>query len=152
MPKYVQYFAQNLDGRCVDLDRDLFSGRSLEKYYEWLHGIDKRRRIYEWFAKSARNLAKMCADGGFMSPRDCFVDALRRGKMSQLVVSGQISAYFLAAIPGFRDVIPRLDHFARQDLAELYDRFDMYSADANEAVLAARNRKANPFKMAAEEL
>ena len=45
-----------------------------------------------------------------------------------------------------------MDSFAKQDLAELYDRFDMYSTDVNEAILAARNRRANPFKVAAEEL
>ena len=28
----------------------------------------------------------------------------------------------------------------------------MYSTDVNEAILAARNRRANPFKVAAEEL
>ena len=49
-------------------------------------------------------------------------------------------------------MIPKLDMFARQDLAELYDRFDMYSTDVNEAILAARNRYANPFKIAANEL
>lgn len=150
--EYLKYFAENLDGRDANLDRDLLSRYSLEKYYEWLHGIERRRRIYGWFMKSARNLAAMCVDGGYMSAKDCFIDALREKRLSQLVVSGQISAYFLAAIPGFKNVIPKLDAFARQDLAELYDRFDMYSTDVNEAVLHAKNRRANPFKIAQEEV
>ena len=152
LKKYVEFFADNIDNRGIDLDRDLMSKCSLEKYSEWMHGIERRSSIYGWFMKSARNLARMCLDQGYASPKDCLLAAIKDRRISQLVVSGQLSVYFLAAIPGFKNVIPKLDRFARDDLAELYDRFDMYSTDVNEALLAARNRRANPFRIAQDEL
>ena len=152
LKKYVEFFADNIDRRGVDLDMDLMSKCSLEKYSEWMHGIEKRARIYGWFMKSAKNLARMCAEQGFSSPKECLLAAIKGKRISQLVVSGQLSVYFLAAIPGFKNVIPKLDRFARDDLAELYDRFDMYATDVNEALLTARNRYANPFRIAQDEL
>ena len=148
----MEFFADNVDKRGIDLDRDLMSKCSLEKYSEWMHGIEKRSLIYKWFMKSARNLARLCVEQECWSPKEYLLAAIKNKKLSQLVVSGQLSVYFLAAIPGFKNVIPKLDRFARDDLAELYDRFDMYATDVNEALLAARNRYANPFKITQDEL
>ena len=85
---YVKYFAENLDKAGIDLDKNLISRYSLEKYCEWMHGVDKRRRIYGWFMKSAKNLAEMSFAGGYLSPKDCFIDALKQKRLSQLIVSG----------------------------------------------------------------
>ena len=80
--RYIRYFAENLDKWEIDIDKELFSKYSLERYHEWLHGIDKRQRIYEWFMKSAKNLAMLCVEGEYISPKDCFIDALKEKKLS----------------------------------------------------------------------
>ena len=102
--------------------------------------------------KSARNVAKLSAEGGYASAKDFVLAAIRDRRLAQLYVGGVVSKYFLAAIPGFRGVIPKLDHFAKLEFADLLDRFDLYNSEVNEALLAVRKRVANPFKIADEEL
>ena len=82
LKKYVEFFADNIDARGADLDRDLMSKCSLEKYSEWMHGIERRANIYRWFMKSARNLARLCLDQGYASPKDCLLAAIKDRKIS----------------------------------------------------------------------
>ena len=68
------------------------------------------------------------------------------------MATGRISVYFLAAIPKFNRVIPKLDPLSQDELHILKDRFDMYNTDVNEAHMRFKSLKANPLKLCDEVL
>lgn len=149
---YIRFFVCDLAKTGRDVDECLYSRSALSGYAAKLQAAEKREKVYSWIAKSVRNVADMCAAEGYVTGRDCVLALIRSKRLAQEYVAGRISKYFLAAIPSFRDVIPKLDHFARAEFADLLDKFDIYNTEANAACLARRNRVANPLDMVDREL
>jgi hypothetical protein len=62
-----------------------------------------------------------------------------------MVISGEISMYFFAAIPNFKKAIPKLDYFSRQELKLLEEHFNIYHSEVNKAFLQEKNTYINPI-------
>lgn len=149
---YIRFFVDDLCKNAYDIDGSLYSRQCIRQYADKLQAAEKRRKVYSWIMKSVSNLADMCVNEGHVSGKDCVLSLIRRKRVAAEFVGGRVSKYFFAAMPGFRDVIPTLDHFSKAEFAELYDKFDIYNTEANEAFLAVRNRTVNPLRLVDEEL
>ena len=117
----------------------------IDKFFLHMKVVNKRKKIYKWFLKSAKNIAKQCIDEGYDSTKDYLVDLIRSGKIANYVSAGTISLYFFAAIPKFDKVIKELDMFSKQALYLLDEHFDVYHSEINKAFLQAKNVKVNPI-------
>ena len=150
--RYMEFFAKDQKRREDDIDRWLFSKQSISDYMAKLQLFEKKRKIYEWFNKSVANIVDMCIDCDYMSGKDCILDLIRQKRLAQEFMSGRISKYFFAAMPNFKNLIPKLDHFAKLEFAELYDKFDIYNTEINDAFIWYRNRTVNPLDIVDIEL
>lgn len=149
---YIEFFVNDLSANGYDIDEKLYSKRTISEYATKLQAAEKRKKIYGWFMKSVSNIVDMCIEYDYASGNDCILALIRSKRLAGEFVSGRISKYFLAALPSFRSVIPKLDHFAKAEFAELYDKFDIYNTEINDTFLRYRNRTANPFETVDREL
>lgn len=127
------------------LDVCFSSIKMLDKYAIHLKKVNFRKKIYKWFIKSANNIASFCIENGFFTTKDFLRMMIETHQTGNYVISGEISLYFLAAIPNFKKIIPKLDYFSRQELQQLYSHFDIYHSDVNKAFLQEKNKYINPI-------
>lgn len=78
--------------------------------------------------------------------KEYLIDIVKNNKLLPLFLSGKISIYFLAAIPNFKQIILKFDKVTQEEFKHLYDNFERYNSEINEACLVVRNIKANPIK------
>ena len=124
----------------------------LKKYEEHLQLVLRRKKIYAWFIKSAKNIASYCIDMGFFSSKDFIRYMIDNEKVGPLVISGKISPYYLAAFPNFGKIISKLDYFSKNELSFLEKHFDIYHSDINDAFLYVKNKMANAIDVTDEIL
>ena len=123
----------------------LASTKMIDKYAMHVKKHSLRRKIYRWFIKSAKNIAKQCIDNGYFTTKDFLRMLIDTKQVGKYVVTGQISLYFFAAIPNFKKVISKLDYFSQQELQLLNKHFDIYHSDVNKAFLQEKNMYVNPI-------
>lgn len=150
--RYMEFFAKDQNRQEKDIDNWLFSRQSISDYMAKLQLINKKKKIYAWFNKSVSNIVDMCIAGDYMSAKDCLLDLMRQKRLAQEFMSGRISKYFFAAMPNFKNIISKLDHFARLEFSELYDKFDIYNTEINDVFRQYRNRTVNPLDIVDIEL
>lgn len=119
----------------------------LRAFSQSLQHRAKVERAWKLFQKSARSLASMCVAASCYCSRDYFRELLLKKKLPAEYVSGRLSVYFFAAIPGFKKAIPKLDSIARGDFTKLYSQFELYSSEINEACLLKTGQKLRPFEI-----
>ena len=117
----------------------------IDKYLNYVLMYEKRKKIYAWFIKSAKNIAKMALSQNCLSTKDFIKTLIASHKIGEYVVSGKISMYFFAGIPNFWKVVEKLDYFSRQELQPLEKHFEAYHSDVNKAFLQMKNCMVNPI-------
>ena len=123
----------------------LTSTTMISKYMNHVMTYEKRKKIYSWFIKSAKNIAQMALSKGCISTKDFIKELILNHKIGEYVISGKISIYFLAGIPNFWKVVEKLDYFSRQELQPLEKHFDIYHSDVNKAFMQVKNCMVNPI-------
>lgn len=129
-----------------NIEACLASMTMINKYALHVKVVNKRKKIYKWFLKSATNIAKECVENGYSSSKDYIIDLLKSGKAAGYVSAGVISLYYFAAIPKFDIVISKLDIFTKQAMTLLLEHFDIYHSEVNKAFMLMKNVKVNPIK------
>ena len=119
----------------------------IDKYMLHIKQYNKRKKIYKWFIKSARNVAKMAIDNGCQSTKDYLKLLFDKKLIGNYVISGQISIYYFAAIPNFEKIIKKLDYFSRKELWQLEEHFEIFHSEVNKAFLQEKNCKVNPVAL-----
>lgn len=125
----------------------IMTSTTVGKYVEWRQSERQYRKIYGYYVKSVNNIVSDCICKGYANAKDYIRMLIRTKTLASNIMSGRISIYFFAAIPKFKDIIPKLDQIARMELSDLYARFDKYSADINDAHLKAKNIMPNPIRL-----
>ena len=123
----------------------LASSTMLSKYQQHLSKVKLRKSIYRWFIKSAKNIAKQCIEDGLFTTKDFLRQIIEKKMIGNYVISGKISLYFFAAIPNFKNALPKLDYFSRQELKPLEEHYEIYHSDVNKAFLQEKNMYVNPI-------
>ncbi|MBP5785450.1 MAG: hypothetical protein J6W16_07715 [Methanobrevibacter sp.] len=142
--RYIKYCVScGINESCIETC--LSSTTMFDKYITYVIGYERRKKIYSWFMKSAKNIAKECINEGFFTTKDILKDLIKRSKIGEYVISGRISIYYFAAIPNFDKVIPKLDYFSRLELQLLQNHFEIYHSDVNKAFIQMKNCMVNPI-------
>lgn len=141
---YIKYcvncgITENCLSACIK------STTMLNKYKLHVMQIHKLENIYNWFKQSALNIAKICISNGLFSSKDFFKLAISRKLIGKLVFTGEVSLHYFAAIPNFKQIICKLDHFSQDELRPLNDHFDIYHSEINMAFLHKKNTYINPI-------
>ena len=127
------------------LEAFLASTTMIDKYLVHVKKVTTRRKIYKWFIKSAKNIAKQSIQQGFFTTKDFLRMLIETKQIGNYIITGQISLYFFAAIPNFKKAIAKLDYFSQQELKLLDMHFDIYHSEVNKAFLQERNMYINPI-------
>lgn len=144
--KYLRFMVVEVALRESDIDSRLMSRWGLNKFVEKLSLDEKRRKIYGWYSRSVRTIAEECLDSECSSTAEFLRKLIKEHKLAPWMVGGKISAYYLAAIPGFPKIVAKLDGISRDELSELSSRYDMYNTAVNDAVRTFERRRANPVR------
>lgn len=141
---FIRYFVQ--DGKHGEDDvKGLIDRSTFEDYKDFVQLGHKMKNIFGWFMKSVKNVAEESVECGYFTARDFLKAAIDRKLLGNYVAGGRISKYYLAAIPNFDKVVPRLDYFSRCELADLVKYFDVYQVDVNNAMKYVKNVTVNPL-------
>ena len=130
-----------LNEKTIDLC--ISSTLMLARYDDHLKLIAKRRKIYKWFMKSAKNIAEYCIESGYFSARDFIKHLIETNKVGPYIMSGKISVYYFAAMPNFGKIISKLDYFSRNELSYFEKHFNVFHNDVNDAFLYVKNMLVN---------
>lgn len=144
---YIKFFAVEYDGCEERIDKELTSTGALRAFETYIETSAKRCKIYSWFMKSVNNIVDECVKNGWFTTKDFIRHLINERKLAGWYASGKISKYYLAAIPNFWKVVPKLDHFAKEELKIVAERYDVYNSEVNEAFLQLKNFKVNPIAL-----
>ena len=144
--KFIKFMANDVRLHDSEIDSKFMSKWSLNRFAEMLASDENNIKVYNWYMKSVKMLATACLDSECVSAVDFIRKLIREKKLASWVVCGKISAYYLAAIPDFPNIVQRLDSISRDELSFISSRYDMYNTAVNKATLAFENRRANPIK------
>ena len=144
---YLRFFAIEWGGTESKIDDELCSERALSAFETWTAANEKRKKIFSWFMKSVHNIVDECVEHGWFTTKDFIRHLINEKKLANWYASGKISKYYLAAIPNFWKIVPKLDHFSKEELKLVADRYDMYNTEVNEAFLQLKKFKVNPIAL-----
>jgi len=144
---YLKFFATEFNGAEEIIDTKLVDKGTILDFENWVFTTAKRKKIYSWFMKSVDNIVDECIENGWFTTKDFIRHLINDKKLANWYASGKISKYYLAAIPNFWKIIPKLDHFSREELKTLAERYDLYNTEVNEAFLTLKSFKINPIAL-----
>ena len=145
--EYVKFFAVEWCGSEEKLDGELLDPRTIKAFETFQQAVAKKKQIYSWFMKSVDNIARECVRNGWFTTKDFMRHLINEKKLAGWYASGKISKYYLAAIPNFWKIVPKLDYFSKIELQQVAERYDMYHTEVNEAFLKLKNFKVNPIAL-----
>lgn len=143
---YIKFIVIDARIRDFEIDSKLISKSSLNMFAEKLAAEENNAKIYNWYCKTIKNIAEHCLNSECTSTSDFLRKLIREKKLAAWVISGRLSSYYLAAIPGFPKIIEKLDTLSKDELQFISNRYDMYNTEVNKAVLAFERKKANPIR------
>ena len=149
---YVNFFFDVLKKHTKDLQTSFASITTIRQYLEHMAIKESRAKIYKYFMKSVNNAADECINRDYNDVIDFIRHIVKNRKVSAYLVSGKLSIYWFAAIKGFKKVIEKMDPISRDEFSKLYNRFDKYSEDINQAMMQMKNISASAIKMTNDEI
>lgn len=145
--EYIKFFAIEYNGSEQMIDHELANPNAITAFEVSRQANAKKKQVYSWFMKSANNIADACVENGWFTTKDFMRHLINEKKLAGWYASGKISKYYLAAIPNFWKIVPKLDHFSKLELKTVADRYDVYHTEVNEAFLKLKKFKVNPIAL-----
>ena len=122
---YVVFFIGEMNKHTCSID-EFFTQEMFQSYVKFLTDKAEVDKICSLTIKTAQFIASEMKRLGVDSAADCLKAMIRDKTIATNFFIGKLSPYFLAAIPRFQDVIPKLDHFAKDELRNLRAKFESY--------------------------
>ena len=122
---YVVFFIGEMNKHTCSID-EFFTQEMFQSYVKFLTDKAEVDKICSLTIKTAQFIASEMKRLGVDSAADCLKAMIRNKTIATNFFTGKLSPYFLAAIPRFQDVIPKLDHFAKDELRNLSAKFESY--------------------------
>lgn len=144
---YIDYFINIEKKSNYHLQSDFLNIITITKFIDYLKINEHDKKIYSYFQKSVKNVAKLAVKNHFLSTKDFLKYIIHNKLIGQYYISGIISKYYLAAIPNMKLIIPKLDQFSQNELMDVYNKFESYNAEITKAFLKMKNQKINPIQL-----
>ena len=122
---YVVFFIGEMNKHTCSID-EFFTQEMFQSYVKFLTDKAEVDKICSLTIKTAQFIASEMKRLGVDSAADCLKAMIRDKTIATNFFTGKLSPYFLAAIPRFQDVIPKLYHFAKDELRNLRAKFESY--------------------------
>ena len=129
---YVVFFIGEMNKHTCSID-EFFTQEMFQSYVKFLTDKAEVDKICSLTIKTAQFIASEMKRLGVDSAADCLKAMIRDKTIATNFFTGKLSPYFLAAIPRFQDVIPKLDHFAKDELRNLRAKFESYRVETYHA-------------------
>lgn len=142
---YIEFFVFNQKKTEKDIKDELVNIRTITFYANYLKNLKKLQNIMTWFLNTSKFIANSCIENGLESSKDFLHKLIAEQKLGQYCLAGKISKYYLAGIPRFDKIIPKLDYFTRCELKPLQDAFDVYKLDLIHAFNLKNHKLVNPL-------
>jgi len=148
--EYIKFFVNCYGKLERNIQDELVNSKTFSAFIEYLKAEERKAKVFEWFMKSANNIADDCIALDHLSTKDYLRELISTRKLAGYYLTGKISKYWFAAIPSFKKVILKLDKLSRDEFNDVLTRFDIYNTEINEAFLKMKKCKVNPIKFTDE--
>ena len=142
---FIDFYINFFDKSNKTIEKDFLSVNAFNGYQSYLCQQDKNKKIYKWFEKSVENISNDCIAYDFFNVKDYIRHLIVTRKLASYYMTGKISKYWFCGIPGFKKIILKLDNISKDEFMEIYDKFDIYNTEINNAFLYFKNMKVNPI-------
>ena len=146
---YVVFFIGEMNKHTCSID-EFFTQEMFQSYVKFLTDKAEVDKICSLTIKTAQFIASEMKRLGVDSAADCLKAMIRDKTIATNFFTGKLSPYFLAAIPRFQDVIPKLDHFAKDELRNLRAKFESYLVATYHAFEEKYSNIVNVLRLAVE--
>ena len=143
--KYSKFFVCQYNKHAKDIDQLYLSTQTFNFYVESLQAAEQKQKIFKNFMQTANYIADQCISFGYPSAKEWIRAAIAERKLASYYLAGKVSKHFLASIPNFPSILPKLDSISRDELSTIAERFDLYNTEINEAFLFVKKCKLNPI-------
>lgn len=144
---YIDYFINVEKKSNYHLQTDFLNMFTINNFVDYLKINEHDKKIYSYFQKSVKNIAKLAIKNNFLSTKDFLKHIIYNKLIGQYYMSGIISKYYLTAIPNMKLIIPKLDQFSQNELLDVYNKFESYNTEITKVFLKMKNQKVNPIKL-----
>ncbi len=147
---YLSYFVLKEYDHTLDVDKNIarmVNVNLINAYADSKFRIEKYRKIFGYFQKSADFVAKEAIHFGYRSSKKFIVDLIKADRLGNYVVSGSISIYYLASITNFDNLLEKIQNttLTGKTLEFLHYNFDFYALQISEAYTRMTNAVCHTF-------
>ena len=146
---YVVFFIGEMNKHTCSID-EFFTQEMFQSYVKFLTDKAEIDKICSLTIKTAQFIASETKRLNVSSATECLKAMIHDKTIATNFFTGKLSPYFLAAIPGFQGVIPKLDHFAKDELRNLSAKFESYQVATYRAFKEKYGKKVNVLGLADE--
>lgn len=144
---YIIFFINIEHKTRFQLQTEFLTSQMINKYIDYISSREKYQKIYNHFTKTINNLAQFAIDNDFLTTKDVLRYLIQSKKLAHYYIAGIISKYYLAAIPSMKQIILKLDTISKDELIDIYNKFEIYNSDITSAYLTFKSQKVNPIKL-----
>lgn len=111
--EYVKFCV--LENGCMD-PYCLADVQSFAKFGHYIDRINKYRKIYNYYVKSANNVADECIRLGYRSSSEYIGHLVSDNELGYKYITGNISKYYIATLGNIDEIFKRMDLQNRTEL------------------------------------
>ena len=146
---YVVFFIGEMNKHTYSIN-EFFTQEMFQSYVKFLTDKAEIDKICSLTIKTAQFIANETKRLNVSSATECLKAMIHNKTIATNFFTGKLSPYFLAAIPGFQEIIPKLDHFAKDELRKLSMKFESYQVATYRAFEEKYGKKVNVLGLADE--
>ena len=144
--KYIKFYITVLLKTEKDVPNDFLDMSTINKFIEHLQIRAQYKKIYNYFIKSANNIADDCIKYDYSSVKDYLQYLIKHGQLANQYLCGRISCYYLCALKNFKKIIPKMDKMSQNEFSTILLRYDKYNVDVQDAFKLYKSNYVNPIK------
>lgn len=146
---YVVFFIGEMNLHTKSINT-FFTKEMFQSYVKFLSDKAQVDKVCQLTIKSAQFLAMEAKRRGETTAIGCLKAIIRDRVLANYFFTGKLSAYFLAAIAGFKAVIPKLDQISKDELKVLDCRFESYKVATYSAFAEKYGKTINVIELTNE--
>lgn len=135
LESYIRYLVNECNVADEHVGKRLLNLLDIKFFLEKQEIKTKRTKVFNYFVKSANNIADECIKLGYTTSKDYIRMLIKDKKLSSYYMSGIISKYYLAALPKFPILVEKLDDISRDEFMPICNKYEKYNIDIKEAMI-----------------
>ena len=142
--KYITYLYENHWDNYFNY-KQLINIKYIRLYAEYLDMIEKQKKVYNSFIKTANFIADECIRMNYESSTDYIKYLIVNNKLSAYIMAGKISKYWIAAISKLPIIVKKLNVIDRESLNHIVNNQLKLNDDLQESFIRFKSFRVRPF-------